>query len=59
MVHGLQIVISGDELGRRIGDRIPEHQTRVDALDARLKEREGDPSFDARPDADFKTVVLA
>lgn len=56
MVHGIQIVISGDELGRRIGDRIQEHQARVDALEARLKERDGDLSFDVRPEDDFKTV---
>jgi len=31
MIQGLQIVIGGEELGRRIGARIREHESRVDA----------------------------
>lgn len=56
MIQGLQIVIGGEELGRRIGARIREHESRIGALETRLKEREGDLSIDVRAEDDFKTV---
>jgi hypothetical protein len=56
MIQGLQIVIGGEELGRRIGARIREHQSKIGALEARLKEREGDLSIDVRAEDDFKTI---
>lgn len=56
MIQGLQIVIGGEELARRIGARIREHESKISALEARLKEREGDLSIDVRAEDDFKTV---
>lgn len=56
MIHGLQIVVASEELGRRISERIDEHQSKVDALDERLAARANDLSFDVRPEDDFKTV---
>ena len=56
MIKGLQITMRGEELSRRIAERIRVHDAAVSALDARIKRREGDLSFDVRAEDDFKTV---
>ena len=56
MIRGLQIVLSGDELSGRIGERIRAHEMAIAALDARLAQRRGDQEFDVRAEDGFKTV---
>jgi hypothetical protein len=56
MVRGLQITLRGEELGRRIAERIRVHEAAVSALDDRIKRREGDAPFDIRPEDHFKTL---
>ena len=56
MIRGLQITLSGEELSRRIGERIRVHEGVFAALDARLAERQSDQPFDVRAEDGFKTV---
>jgi hypothetical protein len=56
MIRGLEIMIGGEELTRRIGERIRCHEAAVSALDARIKQREGDLPFDIRAEDGFKTL---
>lgn len=56
MIRGLQITIRGEELTRRIAERIQLHEATMGALDARIKQREGDQPFDVRPEDGFKTL---
>jgi hypothetical protein len=56
MIQGLQIRIAGEDLIRRIVDRMKVHETAVDALNARINARAGDEPFDVRPEDYFKTV---
>jgi hypothetical protein len=48
MVRGLHIRIRGEELCRRITERLDVEETQVAALDARIKRRDGDQPFDIR-----------
>jgi|SRR5918993_6128080 hypothetical protein len=56
MIRGLQITRTGEELSRRIGERIRVHEIAISALDARLEQRRGDQEFDVRAEDGFKTV---
>jgi hypothetical protein len=56
MIRGLQITLSGEELRRRIGDRIRVHESAIAALDTRLEQRRGDQEFDVRAEDGFKTI---
>jgi hypothetical protein len=56
MIRGLEIMIGGEELSQRIGERIRCHEAAVSALDARIKQREGDLPFDIRAEDGFKTL---
>lgn len=56
MIHGLQVTITGEELRRRLFDRIQTHEARVAALDERIDARRGDQPFDVRSEDAFKTV---
>ena len=56
MIRGLEIMIGGEELSQRIDERIRSHEAAVSALDARIKQREGDQPFDIRPEDGFKTL---
>jgi hypothetical protein len=56
MVSGLQIHISGEELIERVSERVRAHEATIGALDARIREREGDQPFDVRPEDGFKTL---
>ena len=49
-------MIAGEELSQRIGERIRCHEAAVSALDARIKQREGDMPFDIRAEDGFKTL---
>jgi hypothetical protein len=55
MIRGLQITLRGEELSRRIAERVRVHEAAVAALDERIARRAGDASFDVRPEDDFKT----
>jgi hypothetical protein len=57
MITGLRIAMRGDELVRRITERIEMHQTAATSLAERLKAREGDLPFDVRVDDGFKTFA--
>src|ERR671911_159598 len=57
MIRGLQITLTGEELSRRIGERIRVHEVAIAALDTRLEQRRGDQDFDVRAEDGFKTVV--
>ena len=48
MVRGLQVTISGTELGERLADRIRIHQSKATALEERISRRTGDLPFDIR-----------
>jgi len=50
MIQGLRIPISGDELIERIKERVEIHTAALGALDARVRRRHGDLSFDCRAD---------
>lgn len=56
MIRGLQITLSGEELSRRIGERIRVHEIAISALDVRLAQRRRDQPFDVRAEDGFKTV---
>ena len=56
MIRGLQITIQGSELSDRIAERIRMHEATIRALDARIKQLEGDQSFDVRAEDGFKTL---
>jgi hypothetical protein len=42
MITGLHITMRGEELSRRIAERIQVHEATIGALDIRVKKREGD-----------------
>jgi hypothetical protein len=50
MYHGLQVRMSADELKARIWERIRVRSAKADALDERIRRREGDQPYDIRPD---------
>ena len=56
MIRGLQITMDGEELSQRIAERIRTHEAAAAALDARIKEREGDRPCDVRAEDGFKTL---
>jgi hypothetical protein len=56
MIRGLQVTITGEDLSRRLTDRIRTHEARVATLDARLEARRDDLPFDIRDEDGFKTV---
>lgn len=56
MVDGLRLIMSADDLERRIRERIREHESVIHAIEERLTARAGDASFDVRSEDDFKTV---
>jgi hypothetical protein len=56
MIRGLHVAIRGEELSERIGERIRIHEATINALDVRLKQREGDQPFDVRGEDGFKTL---
>jgi hypothetical protein len=55
MITGLHITMRGEELSRRIAERIRTHEATIGALDIRIKQREGDLPFDVRVEDGFKT----
>jgi hypothetical protein len=57
MVRGLQIRIRGDELSRRIAERIEAQEARVAALDERIRRRDGDLPFDVRVEDGLSTLA--
>ena len=56
MISGLQITIRAEELSRRIAERIRMHEATASALDARIKQQQGDQPFDVRAEDGFKTL---
>jgi len=58
MITGLQINIRGEELSRRIDERIRMHEAAIGALDVRIKEREGDLPFDVRVEDGSRRVAI-
>jgi hypothetical protein len=57
MVRGLHIRIRGEELCRRITERLDVEETQVAALDARIKRRDGDQPFDIRVEDGLSTLA--
>jgi hypothetical protein len=57
MIRGLQICVRGDELSRRIDERIDVHQAAFDSLVFRTKRREGDQPYDVRVDDGMTTLA--
>ena len=51
MIAGLQIKIRGEELSRRMAERIRAREQAIAAIDRRIERRTGDP------DDDYKTVA--
>lgn len=56
MIRGVQITMRGEELSRRIADRIRLHEATLSALDVRIKKREDDQPFDVRAEDGFQTL---
>jgi hypothetical protein len=56
MIRGLQITIRGEELTRRVAERIRAREDAIGLLDARIEQRAGDGVFDVRPEDNFKTL---
>jgi hypothetical protein len=50
MIHGLRITMSGEELIRRISDRLALHESALRELDGRLERRRGDLLFHSDAD---------
>src|SRR4051812_25763925 len=57
MVRGLQIRIRGEELRRRIAERIEAQEGQVTALDERIRRRDGDLPFDVRVEDGLSTLA--
>jgi hypothetical protein len=57
MVRGLQIRIGGEELSRRIAERIEAREALVAALDERIRRRDGDLPFDVRVEDGLSTLA--
>src|SRR4051794_32469676 len=57
MIAGLQIKIRGEELSRRMAERIRAREEAIAALDRRIEKRAGDHIFDARAEDDYKTIA--
>jgi hypothetical protein len=55
MVQGLQFTIRGEELTRRIGERLAVHENELATLEARVKRRDGDQPYDIRVDDGLDT----
>ena len=58
MVRGLQFRIRGEELRRRIAERIEAQEAQVTALDERIRRRDGDLPFDVRVEDGLSTIGL-
>jgi hypothetical protein len=56
MYHGLQVRMSADELKARLSERIRVRSAKADALDERIKRREGDQPYDVRPDDGLESL---
>jgi hypothetical protein len=56
MIRGLQITMQGSNLHDRIAEQVRIHEAAIATLDARIARREGDLSFDIRPDDGFETL---
>jgi hypothetical protein len=56
MIRGVRIAMRGSDLMGKITERIQVHEATVEKYNLRLKERDGDMSFDVRPEDDYKTV---
>ena len=54
MIAGLQIKIRGDELSRRMAQRIRAREEAIAALDRRIERRAGDPDDDYKTMADLE-----
>jgi hypothetical protein len=57
MLRGLQIRIRGEELSRRIAERIEIQEAQVAALDERIRRRDGDLPFDVRVEDGLSTLA--
>ena len=56
MIAGLQIKIRGEELSRRMAERIREREEAIAALDRRIEQRAGDRRF-TRAHEEHKTIA--
>ena len=54
MIAGLQIKIRGEELSRRMAQRIRAREEAIAALDRRIERRAGDPAHDYKTIADLE-----
>src|SRR4051812_29297065 len=57
MIAGLQIKIRGEELSRRMAERIREREDAIAALDRRIEQRAGDRRFTARAHEEHQTIA--
>jgi hypothetical protein len=55
MIVGLQISIGGEDLARRIEQRLARYEAELRALESRIKRREGDQPYDIRVDDGLET----
>jgi hypothetical protein len=54
MIAGLQIKVRGEELSRRMGERIRAREEAIAAIDRRIERRVGDPEDDYKTIADLE-----
>jgi hypothetical protein len=57
MIAGLQIKIRGEELSRRMAERIRAREEAIAAIDRRIEKRAGDRMFDAGAEDDYRTIA--
>jgi hypothetical protein len=57
MIAGLQIKIRGEELSRRMAERIRAREEAIAAIDRRIEKRAGDHRFDAGAEDDYRTIA--
>ena len=57
MIAGLQIKIRGEELSRRIAERIRAREEAITAIDGRIERRAGDHMYGARSEDDYRAIA--
>jgi hypothetical protein len=57
MIAGLQIKIRGEDLSRRMAERIRAREEAIAAIDRRIERRAGDHPFGARAEDDYKAIA--
>lgn len=57
MIAGLQIKIRGEDLSRRMAERIRAREEAIAAIDRRIERRAGDHLFGARAEDDYKAIA--